>query len=166
MAEGRFGHMAAAGFLLPAALLAPVLAAKGFVSASALLYLFFAPLCHQIPDRSFELAGFAMAVCHRCCGLYTGLAAAACFPNAALRPLERPAVRRMAVLAAAVLLCLDAGLPYLGWWENTAWTRWTTGLFLGTVFSALLRLGLSSLGRGRGLRKYRCATREFEGDLG
>lgn len=39
---------------------------------SGLLYAFFAPVCHQIPERSFHCFGFPLAVCHRCTGLYTG----------------------------------------------------------------------------------------------
>ncbi len=37
-----------------------------------LLYETFAPVCHQIAERSFQLAGHPLAVCHRCFGFYTG----------------------------------------------------------------------------------------------
>lgn len=40
--------------------------------AASLLYEFFAPVCHQIAERSFHLAGHPLAVCHRCFGFYVG----------------------------------------------------------------------------------------------
>lgn len=36
------------------------------------IYAFFAPLCHQIPERSFHCWGEPLAACHRCMGLYIG----------------------------------------------------------------------------------------------
>lgn len=39
---------------------------------AALLYEFFAPVCHQIAERSFHLDGHPLAVCHRCFGFYVG----------------------------------------------------------------------------------------------
>ncbi|MEM9072978.1 MAG: DUF2085 domain-containing protein [Myxococcota bacterium] len=35
----------------------------------------FRPLCHQLPERSFAIAGTPLCVCHRCFGIYAGLAA-------------------------------------------------------------------------------------------
>jgi len=70
---------------IPAALLAvatlwcailpapPLLASAGHGIASTLVRLFFAPLCHQIPERSFHLMGSPIAVCARCMGCYAGL---------------------------------------------------------------------------------------------
>lgn len=49
----------------------PFLAASGG-QAAALLYEAFAPVCHQIAERSFHLAGHPLAVCHRCFGFYAG----------------------------------------------------------------------------------------------
>ena len=34
----------------------------------------FAPACHQLPARSPHLGGVQLAVCHRCLGVYAGLA--------------------------------------------------------------------------------------------
>ena len=30
-------------------------------------------ICHQLPDRSFHLAGFQLPVCARCMGIYAGV---------------------------------------------------------------------------------------------
>jgi uncharacterized membrane protein len=32
----------------------------------------YAPLCHQDPERSFEIMGVSQAICARCAGLYLG----------------------------------------------------------------------------------------------
>ena len=50
---------------------APLVAASGG-RAAALLYEIFAPVCHQLAERSFHLAGHPLAVCHRCFGFYAG----------------------------------------------------------------------------------------------
>ena len=50
---------------------APLAAARGW-PAGALVYAFFAPICHQIPERSFHCLGYPLAACHRCVGLYAG----------------------------------------------------------------------------------------------
>src|SRR5438552_2632486 len=46
----------------------------GFASA---IYKAFSFVCHQIPERSFHIAGHQFAVCSRCTGLYAGFALAA-----------------------------------------------------------------------------------------
>lgn len=43
----------------------------GAIAAASRLV--FAPLCHQLPERSFVFEGAAMCVCHRCFGIYLGL---------------------------------------------------------------------------------------------
>jgi uncharacterized membrane protein len=52
----------------------PLLRGGGTVSrrAAALLTLFFSPVCHQIPERSFHISGYPLAVCARCTGIYGG----------------------------------------------------------------------------------------------
>ncbi|OYT28749.1 MAG: hypothetical protein B6U94_08245 [Thermofilum sp. ex4484_79] len=38
-----------------------------------LLYLLNSPFCHQMPSRSFFIAGFKMLLCARCTAIHTGL---------------------------------------------------------------------------------------------
>lgn len=52
-------------------LLAPWARSRG-LAAAPFLYAFFAPICHQIPGRSFYCFAAPLAVCHRCFGLYLG----------------------------------------------------------------------------------------------
>jgi hypothetical protein len=42
------------------------------VPAAGVLYAIGSFICHQIPERSFYVAGFQLPVCARCLGLYVG----------------------------------------------------------------------------------------------
>ena len=63
--------LAAAFFFLGLTIAAPILAARGN-GLAAWIYLAFDPVCHQLSERSFHIDGHALAVCHRCFGLYSG----------------------------------------------------------------------------------------------
>ncbi len=122
---------------------APVLASKGHGFASALLYLLFAPVCHQKPDRSFSILGFPWACCHRCCGIYLGMALTSLLLTA-----RRPRATKIKVfwiLLACVPISFDALFPFLGWWTNTATSRMLTGLIFGCMLAAVLVAALASL---------------------
>jgi hypothetical protein len=69
------------GLRLAVALAAILLVAAIFAAPwLPLLYLPFAPVCHQIAGRSFHLHGVPLAVCARCLGIYAGVVAAAIHP--------------------------------------------------------------------------------------
>ncbi|HEX9934586.1 MAG TPA: DUF2085 domain-containing protein, partial [bacterium] len=52
----------------------------GKITACAVRF-FFGPVCHQIPERSFKILGYPLAVCARCTGVYVGfLLGAIAFP--------------------------------------------------------------------------------------
>jgi uncharacterized membrane protein len=59
---------------LALAVLAPWARSQDLPGAG-LLYAFFAPICHQLPERSFHCFGHPLAACHRCVGLYAGFSA-------------------------------------------------------------------------------------------
>jgi uncharacterized membrane protein len=112
---------------------APLLKAGGLPAAAEAVYGAFTLLCHQMDERSFHLAGFKLAVCARCFGLYAGaLAGALAYPLA--RPLTRrdlPA--RGWLLAAAVPTSVDFALGFFRVWENTHASRFLTASLLGVV---------------------------------
>lgn len=97
----------------------------------------FAPLCHQMPERSPHLYGVVLAVCDRCLGVYVGLPAAGLlFLAVSFLAEERldGLIYRYAgpVLALALIpMGLDWLGPVVGWWPNTPWTRLATGLLFG-----------------------------------
>jgi uncharacterized membrane protein len=73
---------------------------------AALTYVAGSGLCHQLPRRSFALAGHPMPVCGRCAGLYAG-GAAGLLAAALLRP------RRLLAGRPARLLFAAAAVPTL-----------------------------------------------------
>jgi len=124
---------------------APVALAQGHAGFSAAIYQAFSYLCHQIPERSFHLAGHPFAVCSRCTGLYAGFAfATLALPLArSLKRTDTPHV--IWLLLSAVPLAIDFGLTYFGFWENNHFTRVTTGALFGAVAAIYVVPGLIEL---------------------
>lgn len=112
---------------------APLGQAHGHPAFAFTIYQSFSYVCHQIPERSFHLAGHQFAVCSRCTGLYSGFAVAALiYPLArSLRRTDTP--RRLWLILAAVPLLIDFSLTYFGVRSNTHLTRFATGALLGAV---------------------------------
>jgi uncharacterized membrane protein len=101
----------------------------------------FDPFCHQLPDRSFALAGVPFALCHRCFGVVAGLAAGAVAAPALARLLDPAGGRGLPALAvAAVPMALDWLLDVAGVWTNTPVSRFATGVVFGLAAGALLVL--------------------------
>lgn len=124
---------AIAGGLVTLAVLPPWL--PGW--AQAVVMEAFAPVCHQLPERSMHVSGTALAVCDRCLGIYTGAVAGAF-------------VARMAAgvgTHASPWVVLGIGVapagadwlgPWLGLWTNTPSSRFLTGLWLGGAVAWML----------------------------
>jgi uncharacterized membrane protein len=121
-------------------LLAPVCTAEGGDAArfGQALYQFYHPICHQIPERSFFLAGHSLGVCERCASIYFGfLAGTLLFPL--FRPLVgTPLPPRWILLIAAVPMLIDA--TWIGPWlyDVTALTRAVSGAAFGIVLPFVL----------------------------
>lgn len=123
-------------FILLLVVIAPVAAANNYLEVAVTIYRSFSGICHQLPERSFFIAGRPLAVCARCTGIYGGFALLLL-----LYPLIRPLSSTYLppprwLFLAGVPLTVDFGLTFLGIWENTHTTRLLTGMLLGgaTVF--------------------------------
>ena len=94
----------------------------------------FAGLCHQLPERSFSIGGHTLAVCHRCTGIYSGLAIGA-FSAAGFY--VDPGRGRLWILAVAPMV-----VQVVGAWIWPAldlyYLRVATGLFAGLGAGMLL----------------------------
>jgi uncharacterized membrane protein len=130
-------------------LAAPLAAANGYLGFSTTVYLAFSHFCHQIPERSFFIAGHQFAVCARCTGIYFGFAAAAlAYP--VFRSLRQTSVPpRKLLFVAAAPLGIDWAVEVLGIWHNTHSSRFLTGALLGAtsvfyVLPGLIELSLRS----------------------
>jgi uncharacterized membrane protein len=141
---------------------APVAQAYGHQSISATIYKTFSFVCHQIPERSFHLAGHQFAVCSRCTGLYAGFAIAAL-----VYPLARSLTRtdtpsRLWLILATLPLLIDFALGYFSIWENTHLSRFLTGALLSSVAVFYIMPGLIDLSSAVVRRTYRPVPAELE----
>jgi uncharacterized membrane protein len=146
--------------LLTAIVGAPIAQAQGHLAFAAGIYKTFSFFCHQIPERSFHIAGHQFAVCSRCTGLYSGFAFATIgYPL--FRSLRRTDTPRVIWLFLSALpLAVDFSLTYFGFWQNTHFTRFTTGALFGGVAAifivpGLIELTLNVVGRFRTERRTR-----------
>jgi len=124
---------------------APLAQAQNHPDFASAIYKAFSFVCHQIPERSFHLAGHQFAVCSRCTGLYAGFAAAALvYPlTRSLKSTETPP--RFWLILAAVPLAVDFALTYFSIWQNTHFSRFSTGALLGSVAVFFIIPGLMEL---------------------
>jgi len=131
------------GAIIIAALSAPLLLSGSFSTAAFFNYLPFSFFCHQIPERSFTLFHYPLAVCHRCTGIYFGL-----FLGTLLSPVFfriPPRVQRASIISAAALLALDALLPFTGLWNGFRLCRFMTGLVFGISAAPFAVVGFGEI---------------------
>ena len=124
---------------------APLEQARGHNILALSVYGAFSHLCHQIPERSFFIAGHQFAVCARCTGLYAGFTLAVlCYPLVrSLRHTDTPPRRWLFI--SAVPIAIDFSLGFFGLWENTHVSRFLTGALLGSVGVFYVMPGLIDL---------------------
>jgi len=124
---------------------APLALARGHSLLALGIYGVFSRLCHQIPERSFFIAGHQFAVCARCTGLYGGFTVASlCYPLVrSLRRTDTPPRRWLFI--AATPMAIDFFLGFFGIWENTHLSRFLTGALLGSVSVLYVMPGLINL---------------------
>lgn len=110
----------------------------------------FAPVCHQLADRSFHVDGVQMAVCHRCLGAYGGLLVGSILFLIVAR--EPKSLRPLAVLIIATLPgVVDWSGDVLGMWVNTPTSRVLTGAFFGILAGTIL--GSAVMGKRPGQKE-------------
>src|SRR6266849_2679255 len=124
---------------------APLAQSSGHTSFALTIYKAFSFVCHQIPERSFHIAGHQFGVCSRCTGLYSGFAVAALsYPLArSLKRTDTPS--RVWLILAAVPLVVDFSLGYFSIWHNTHLSRFVTGALLSSVAVFYIMPGLIEL---------------------
>jgi uncharacterized membrane protein len=129
-------------------LAAPLAQANQHQQFASAIYTTFSFVCHQIPERSFHIAGYKFAVCSRCTGLYSGFVLAALiYPLVrSLRRTETPSI--VWLFLAAAPLAVDFSLGYLNVWANTHLSRFATGALLSSVAVFYMVPGLIELTSG------------------
>jgi len=124
---------------------APWLAARHHYTSALLIYGSFSAICHQLPERSFHLLDFPLAVCARCTGIYVGaLIGLLLYPS--LRRLEDETMpARWWLVAAAVPVLVDFAGQAAGLFTNTFWSRTVTGLIAGAAAVFYILPGLMAI---------------------
>jgi len=98
------------------------------------IYQFFSIICHQIPSRSWVLAGSPLPVCIRCTCIYLGFFIGAVF---SIRP-------RTDLFKVAIAVTL-AEFVFARLVLDTAWLRGPSGLFLGIEAAPFVALGIEEM---------------------
>lgn len=132
--------------IVSAIIAAPLALSSGHLIWALPLYHAFSLVCHQIPERSFFIAGQPFAVCARCFGLYAGFTLATIAYPLVCSLKKTDAPPRKWLFIAAVPLVIDYGLGAFGIWNNTHTSRFITGALLGAVAVFYTMPGLLDLG--------------------
>lgn len=117
-------------------------------------------ICHQRPERSFQVAGVQMPVCGRCFGLYVSgaLGAVLAWGRRRIAPDRTRLVLAMAAMPTAITWSSEAA--GLSAFSNVsrAMAALPLGAVAGWVFVQMLRYDLSLNGQvhDRGSRVRRC----------
>ncbi|PWT88780.1 MAG: hypothetical protein C5B55_12555 [Blastocatellia bacterium] len=140
---------------------APLASAAGHTQVALTIYQPFGLLCHQLPERSFFIAGHKFAVCARCTGIYAGFA---------LTLLGYPLIRslrscsvppRKWLFLGAVPLLIDFSLGFFGIWLNTHSSRFATGFLFGAVVVFYVMPAVAELSQWRLSKRVRPALQTF-----
>ena len=129
---------------------------------ASLLHYAYGRICHQMPDRSFHIAGEPLAVCARCLGIYAGY-----IVGLILYPLARSLSRadappRSWLIPAIAPVAIDFAGGYIGLFENTLASRSITGLIAGAAGAFYTLPGLISLTAKRPSNSGAAATLRSE----
>jgi uncharacterized membrane protein len=95
-------------------------------------------VCHQLPERSFQLWTMQMPVCARCAGIYAGGAAAALASALVGRGSKGPAIGRTALLVAMMPTLATSLLELTTGWMPGGWLRALAGAPLGAAAAWLI----------------------------
>jgi uncharacterized membrane protein len=102
-------------------------------SAAATIYRAAGLICHQRPERSFQLAGVQQPVCARCTGLYVSGAVGALAAWLVSRRPRIPRRTRVVIVAAAIPTALSVALEFSGLLHSSNTLRTISALPLGAA---------------------------------
>ncbi len=102
---------------------------------AVLVQYFFAPVCHQIAERSFHIMNYPLAVCARCSGIYLGfLFGAVSYPF--IRKLESDLLPPRWILGISIVpMILEMSLSRLGFIPTSHFLMGFSGLVPGAVIA-------------------------------
>jgi uncharacterized membrane protein len=121
-------------------------------SLATLMYAVGAVICHQIPERSFHLAGFQIPVCARCLGIYAGASLVAfvqvlggLVSDSTRWRILSPRTARQVFLVSALPTLLTVGLEWADVWRGTNIGRALAGITLGAGGALVVMSAVATL---------------------
>ena len=127
---------------------------------ATLMYAAGSVICHQLPERSFHLAGFQLPVCARCLGIYAGAAVAASVhvlgapvAEAARWRLLSPSAARRVFLVSALPTIVTVALEWSGVWAPGNVVRAMAGLVVGAGGALVVMSAVATLNYNECLRR-------------
>ncbi|MCQ3972116.1 MAG: hypothetical protein DPW09_01575 [Anaerolineae bacterium] len=120
------------------AFMAPVLLAYGYTSIANMIYAVYRLDCHQLPSRSYFIAGEQVAFCHRHVAMYGTLLVGGLVFNIVRSRLKPPALRWAVFFL--VPIAVDGGLGLASEWLHfmPISMLWAIGLIAMGITSAIL----------------------------
>lgn len=100
----------------------------------------FSSVCHQQPDRMFDVGGTHAAICSRCTGIYAGWAAGLWGAVIGLKrevALPRKYVM-MIIVGITVIIGVDIVAQWIAFWEGSNMQRAVLGLLWGAAIISIL----------------------------
>ena len=101
-------------------------------------------VCHQLPERSFQVQEIILPVCGRCTGIYMGFGLVFLYLWYKKRLYHnKPFSTQQTILCAMAFLpiSIDGFFSYLGIWESNGFLRVVTGALAGMNLPIFLILG-------------------------
>lgn len=102
-----------------------------FEKISDFIYMFFSNVCHQHDSRSLHLFDNKLGVCSRCLWIYSGFFFGTLIYSFKYKLSNTNPPSIMILIISAVAMVIDVLLDSLGILENTTYSRFVTGIFLG-----------------------------------
>lgn len=117
-------------FFVIGSTLAPITAHFGLYDLSGKLTATYMYSCHQQPTKSFWLMGYPIALCARCYGFYIGVVI-----STILALFNKFRINLKTFFIILLLVIIDLFINYILKHTTGIYLRFTTGLFMGAIFT-------------------------------
>jgi len=110
-------------------IISPLFLNKNQIDLYFLLKLFYTPVCHQNPEKSFVCNGFQLLVCARCLGIYLGVL----ISNALIIINFTPPIKLGYIFLSSLPMIIDIIFYQFGVYSYNKIIALITGISFGTI---------------------------------